>query len=204
MLYSATLSLLAMKRLSSLFTFFFFLKNGIVTYIIKFHIAVRVLATTLPSLCTTGSGSTLTTAPCGRRVQSLLQSANLTFCSTCGRSSPFHPLCDVVLLTRSRVPAVRTSMTRTTMKKEKTTLMMMTITTMWNERKRTKRTAFLANESRSRGGASRERRKMREREREKDRAKRKEQEIAADHISGTALRSEEEASSAYRLYYSDK
>lgn len=94
-----------------------------------------VLDITLPLLCMTVSGSISTTAPYVRRLPMLSLNVSLTFCSTCGESSPFRPHCDVVSPTRSPVLAVRASTT-------------MTMMWMWSERKRTERT-FLANLARS-------------------------------------------------------
>ena len=51
---------------------------------------------TLPSLFTTDSGFTLTIALYDQQPQTQLLSVNLTFCSTCGKSFPFHLLCDAI------------------------------------------------------------------------------------------------------------
>lgn len=104
-------------------------------YIKTIRVTVLGLDITLPSLYMTVSGSILTTAPYVQRLPMLSLNVSLTFCSTCGESSPFHPHCDVVSPTRSPVLAMRASTT-------------MTMIWMWNERKRTEWT-FLASLARS-------------------------------------------------------
>lgn len=84
-------------------------------------VIARVPDTTLPSLCTTASGSTLTTVPYDQLVPNLSQSVNLTFCSTWERSSPFRHPCDIVY-PKSPVRAMQISMmttkTTTTLRSE--------------------------------------------------------------------------------------
>lgn len=68
--------------------------------ILTINIGISILALeldiTLPSLFTMDNGFTLTIALYGQQPPTRSLSVNLIFCFTCGKSSPFHLLCDVV------------------------------------------------------------------------------------------------------------
>lgn len=68
----------------------------LLTVDIELFILVLELDITLPSLFTMDNGFTLTIALYDQRPQTRSLSVNLIFCSTCEKSFPFHPLCDVV------------------------------------------------------------------------------------------------------------
>lgn len=66
----------------------------------RINIGISILALeldiTLPSLFTMDNGFTLTIALYDQQPPTRSPSVNLIFCFTCGKSFPFHLLCDVV------------------------------------------------------------------------------------------------------------
>ena len=68
--------------------------------ILTINVGISILALeldiTLPSLFTMDNGFTLTIALYDQQPPTRSPSVNLIFCFTCGKSFPFHLLCDVV------------------------------------------------------------------------------------------------------------